>query len=91
VQYISAPQWPWERLREEFPGEYEKPIEPAPNGDEWFHVRIVIKDELIKVYVNEAEVPSLEVTRLNNQRGGSVGLWCYGYGVIANLEIGPAE
>lgn len=91
VQYISAPQWPWERLREEFPGEYEKAIEPAPDGDEWFHARIVIEDGQIRVYVNGAKEPSLEVARLNERRQGSVGLWCYGYGLIANLEITAAE
>ena len=41
VQYISHPDWPWNRLRDEHPGQYEKGIEPAPNGDEWFHARIV--------------------------------------------------
>ena len=33
VQYISSPQWPWEKLRAEKTGQYEKPIEPAPDGD----------------------------------------------------------
>jgi hypothetical protein len=91
VQYISMPQWPWERLREEFTGDYEKAIDPAPDGDEWFHARIVIEDGQIRVYVNGADEPSLEVTRLNERRQGSVGLWCSGYGQIANLEISPAE
>ena len=91
VQYISSPLWPWQRLREEFPGKYEKPIEPAPDGDEWFHARIVVKDGQIKVFVNGADEPSLAVASLNDKGIGSVGLWCYGYGVIANLEITPSK
>jgi len=33
VQYVSEPQWPWQRLRQEKPGQFEKPIESAPDGE----------------------------------------------------------
>lgn len=91
VQYISSPEWPWSRLREENPGEYEKAIEPAPDGDTWFHVKIVIEGRQIKVIVNNSNAAALQVTELSDRSGGSVGLWCYGYGVIANLKITPAR
>lgn len=91
VQYISSPEWPWSRLREENPGEYEKAIEPAPDGDMWFHVKIVIEGRQIKVFVNNSNAAALQVTELSDRSGGSVGLWCYGYGVIANLKITPAR
>src|SRR5262245_48326627 len=42
VQYISHPQWPWQKLRAEKIGQYEKPIVPPPDGDGWFHAKIVI-------------------------------------------------
>ena len=87
VQYISHPDWTWSRLRKEHKGEFEKPIEPAPDGDEWFHARIVIQKPDIKVYVNGASEPSLTVKELSDRKDGSVGLWCNVFGIIANLKI----
>lgn len=87
VQYISHPDWTWKRLRDENPGEYEKGIEPAPNGDEWFHAKIVVQKPEVKVYVNSANEPSLVVNELSNRIEGSVGLWCNEFGMIANLKI----
>lgn len=89
VQYMSEPQWPWHKLREGKPGQFEKPIEPAPDGDAWFHARIVVEKRQVKVFVNGASEPSLAVDELSDRPGGSVGLWCNGYGVIANLKIMP--
>ncbi len=87
VQYISNPEWTWKRLRDERTGEYEKGIEPAPDGDEWFHAKIEIQKPKIKVYVNGAETPSLVVNELSDRKGGSVGIWCNGFGIVANLKI----
>jgi len=91
VQYVSEPEWPWQRLRKEKTGQYEKPITPAPDGDQWFHARIVIAKPTVTVYVNGANQASLEVKELADRKGGSVGLWCNGYGLIANLKIAPAK
>jgi len=87
VQYVSEPQWPWQKLRQEKPGQFEKPIEPAPDGDAWFHAKVVVEKRQVKVFVNGATKPSLMVNELSDRPGGSVGLWCNGYGVIANLKI----
>jgi hypothetical protein len=87
VQYTSHPEWTWDRLRNDHNGEYEKGIEPAPNGDDWFHAKIVIQNPEIKVYVNNANDPSLVVKELSDRKDGSVGLWCNGFGIIANLKI----
>jgi len=91
VQYVSSPEWSWERLRAEKTGQYEKPLEPAPDGDLWFHTRIVLEGRQVSVFVNNAAEPALQVTELNERSGGSVGIWCYGYGVIANLQVIPAR
>ncbi|HME42355.1 MAG TPA: hypothetical protein VKF36_04650 [Syntrophorhabdales bacterium] len=91
VQYICEPQWPWQKLRKEKTGQFEKPIEPAPDGDAWFHTKVVIEKRQVKVFVNGATEPSLVVNELSDRTGGSVGLWWNGYGVIANLEIMPAR
>jgi hypothetical protein len=87
VQYISQPDWTWQRLRSEYTGKYENNIEPAPDGDAWFHARIVVQKPEVKVYVNNANEPSLIVNELSDRKDGSVGLWCNGFGVIANLKI----
>lgn len=31
VQYVSHPAHPWQKLRSEHPGVYEKPVQPAPD------------------------------------------------------------
>jgi hypothetical protein len=87
VQYISQPDWTWQHLRGERTGEYEKSIEPAPDGDSWFHAKIVVQKPEVKVYINGANEPSLIVNELSDRKDGSVGLWCNGFGVIANLRI----
>lgn len=89
VQYSSLPNWPWPRLRAERTGQFEKPIKPAPDGDAWFHAKIVIKKPKVTVFVNGADKPSLEVNELTSRIGGSVGLWCNTFGSIANLKITP--
>ena len=51
VQYISHPEHHWFDLRKDRPGQYEQPILPAPDGDAWFHARIVIEWPKVSVYV----------------------------------------
>jgi len=89
VQYVSHPGWPWERLRSEHPGEYEKPLVPAPDGDEWFHARIVVARPKVSVFVNGATQPSLVVNELSDRTHGSVGLWVGegSGGNFANLRV----
>jgi len=91
VQYVSEPEWPWQRLRKEKTGQYEKPVTPAPDGDAWFHARIVVAKPKISAFVNGATEPSLVVNEVTDRTGGSIGLWCNGYGLIANLKIAPAR
>ncbi len=88
VQYISEPDFPWDRLREEKNGMYEKGIDPPPSATEWFHARIVVDDSTINVYVNNATIPSLTVTKLNTRKDGLIGLWSEGVnGEFANMVI----
>jgi hypothetical protein len=89
VQYVSQPAWPWENLRSEHPGEYEKAIVPAPDGDEWFHARIVVARPKVSVFVNGATQPSIVVNELSDRTHGSLGLWV-GEGAggnFANLRV----
>jgi hypothetical protein len=93
VQYISHPKFRWEVLRKDKPGQYEKPIVPAPDGDAWFHVRIVIEKPKVRVYVNDGKEPSLVVEELSDRKDGGVGLSVGpgDGGYFANLKITPAR
>ncbi len=75
VQYVSMPQFPWEKLRADSPGKYEAAVTPVPDPDGWFHARIVVENRKVSVFVDEAKTPSLEVAELTDRRGGLLGLW----------------
>jgi hypothetical protein len=64
VQYIAWPEHTWEELRKDKPGQFEKPIDPAPNPDGWFHAKIEVRDAQVLVFVNQAKQPCLTVNRL---------------------------
>ncbi|HZP59007.1 MAG TPA: hypothetical protein VFB27_01695 [Opitutaceae bacterium] len=90
VQYVSHPAYGWKKLRTEHPGEYEKPIVPAPDPDGWFHARIVVAWPKVSVFVDGARDPSLVVDQLNDHRRGWIGLWVdIAGGDFANLKITP--
>ena len=89
VQYISHPAFPWQKLRSEHPGQYEAPVIPEPDGDQWFHVRIVVERPKISVFVNDARTPALVVNELSDRARGSLGLWVGdgSAGIFANLHV----
>ena len=93
VQYVSFPAYDWQVLRATRPGVYEQPIVPPPDGDAWFHARIVVEKPKVRVYVGDANEPSLVVDELTGRTGGGVGLWVgpgQG-GYLANLKITPSR
>jgi hypothetical protein len=92
VQYVSHPLWDWQKLRTERTGQYEKAVVPEPDGDEWFHVRIVVDRPKVSVFVNGATTPSLVVNELSDRAQGSLGLWVGqgSGGHFANLKVTPA-
>jgi hypothetical protein len=88
VQYVSHPDFPWHKLREEKNGIYEKAVNPAPAATDWFHAKIEVGEKEIKVYVNNNSTPSLTVEKLNARKDGRIGLWNEGLpGDFANLVI----
>lgn len=83
AQYISAPGYPWEKLRRESPGKYESYVDLVPG--QWTHVRIVVKGRTARLYVNHAGQPTLIVSDLKQPaRAGSIALWV-GPGTIAHF------
>jgi len=91
VQYIALPAHTWEQLRTDHPGQYEKPVAPAPDPDAWFHVRVVVASPKVSVFVDGAAEPSLVIDQLSDRRRGWVALWTdVNGGDFANLRITPA-
>lgn len=89
VQYISFPEFPWHRLRKEFPEKYETYADLAPG--EWTRVRIEVKGDRARLFVNGAEQPTLLINDLKRGTGGggAIGLWI-GPGTVAhfaNLKV----
>jgi len=93
VQYISAPDYPWEKLRADYPGKYEKKVNPVPDPDGWFHVKLTVEDKKVRVYVNDSAKPSLEIEKLNNRSTGQIGFWVgnNSAGSFANLVLTPSK
>ncbi len=75
VQYVRVPGSDWDVLRERFPGKYESTVQPVPDPNDWFHVRIEVAYPMIKVFVEHSLTPSLVVNQLDKQKTGKLGLW----------------
>ncbi|HSE15590.1 MAG TPA: hypothetical protein VLB46_00970 [Pyrinomonadaceae bacterium] len=74
VQYISVPGFPWHFLRKEFPEKYESYVDLV--AGEWTKVRIEVRGEQARLFVNGVAQPTLLVNDLKQGLGkGSVALW----------------
>ena len=84
VQYISFPDFPWQRLRKEFPEKYESYVDLVPG--EWTKVKIEVRGEQARLCVRGAAQPTLLVNdlKLGGAKGG-VGLWV-GPGTVAHFS-----
>ena len=89
VQYVSHPDYTWSVLREKYNGKYENTVTPAPNGNDWFHAKIVVQFPKVTVYVNSNSEPSLVIDILNDRKTGKIGLLVGNTsdGDFANLQI----
>lgn len=92
VQYISHPTYTWDKLRAEQPGKYEQAVNPVPDPNAWFHVRVVVASPKVSVFVGDAKEPSLVVSQLSDRKKGLVGLWVGNNsgGDFANFKIVPS-
>ncbi|MBL8770741.1 MAG: hypothetical protein JNK30_05115 [Phenylobacterium sp.] len=84
AQYISAPDWPWERTRRETPSRYEAYVDLEPGR--WTRMRIVVDGARARLFVDGASQPTLIVNDLKGgaERTGGVALWI-GPGTIAHF------
>lgn len=90
IQYISHPEYSWERLRSETPGQYESYADMAPG--EWIRCRIVVSGTKAELFLGEAKQPNLVVNDLKHgDLPGGVALWI-GPGTVlhfSSLQITP--
>jgi hypothetical protein len=75
VQYVSHPEFTWQKLRAERPGQFEQTVRPVPDPNGWFHVRIVIASTKVSVYVDSSPEPCLAVDKLGGRQEGMIGLF----------------
>lgn len=75
IQYFSFPDFRFERLRNEAPGEYESYADMGLN--EWIKLKIVVLDNQAKLFINDNVQPSLIVNDLKHgaNSSGAIGLW----------------
>lgn len=75
VQYISYPEFPWYKLREEAPKKYETYVDLEPG--KWTKIKIEVHDNTAKLFVHDATQPTLIVSDLKHGSNmkGSIGLW----------------
>ena len=74
AQYVSQPEFPWNRLRQESPGVYESYVDIDPEA--WTKIKIVVSDTKAQLYVNGAERPCLIVNDLKlGASRGQIALW----------------
>jgi hypothetical protein len=83
LQYVSEPEYPWERLRQEALGQYESYADLQPG--EWTQVRIEVRGVKARLYVNGASQPALIVNDLKHgDASGPIALWV-GPGAIGHF------
>ena len=83
TQYISYPDFPWFRLRKEFPEKYESYVDLVPG--EWTKVKIEVRADKARLYVNDSAQPVLVVNDLKQgQSQGQIALWV-GAGTVAHF------
>lgn len=75
IQYVSLPDFTWQVLRAKSPGKYEHSIEPAPDPNSWVHIKVVVQNSTVSVYINGSEQPSLVVEKVTKTNSGNIGFY----------------
>ncbi len=83
TQYISFPEFPWQRLRKDFTEKYESYADLVPG--EWTKLKIEVRGDKARLYVHGAAQPVLVVNDLKlGQSQGQIALWV-GPGTVAHF------
>jgi hypothetical protein len=90
TQYVSHPEFPWYRMRDESPGVYESYVDLQPGV--WTKMKIEVSGKQAKLYVHNSEQPCLIVNDLKHETiKGSIALWLHSSTVahFRNLIVTP--
>ena len=83
VQYISYPDFPWQKLRKEETEKYESYVDLVPG--EWTKVKITVEGSKARLYVHGNEQPTLILNDLKKgDSRGALALWI-GPGTVAHF------
>ena len=93
VQYISLPKFDFQNLRDQFPEEFENPVDASIVPTDWVKLRVVVEGGRVQIHAGSAKDLTLEVRKLGRLDGGHVGLWVGNVsgGDFANLVVTPAK
>lgn len=93
VQYITLPQFDYDRLRNDSPEEFENPVDTALVPTDWVKLRVVVQGGSVQIHVGPGAEATLAVRKLGQLYGGQVGLWVGNDsgGDFANLVITPTK
>jgi hypothetical protein len=93
VQYLMLPDYDWPRLRNEFPEEFENPVDASVSPTDWVPLRIVVKGQTVQVFVGPSTTPALEARKLGQLDRGMIGLWTGNNsdGDFSNLRVTPTK
>ena len=76
TQYIAHPEFPWYRMRKEFPELYESYADLVP-GD-WTKLKIEVAGTTAKLYLHDNDQPCLIVNDLKHEeKAGKIALWLH--------------
>ncbi len=75
IQYFAYPDYKFDWLRKEAPEQYESYTDMSLN--EWIKMRIEVKGQQAKLFINDHKLPSLIVNDLKHgdNASGTIGLW----------------
>ena len=92
TQYISFPDYPWQRLRAESPAKYESYVDLEPGV--WTKLRIEVRGTNASLFVNGAAQPALVVHDLKlGVTRGRIALWSFAEtdAYFSNLRVGVSQ
>ena len=86
---MAVPDYDWPRLRQQFPEEFENPVDASVSPTDWVPLRVVVKGKTIQIFVGAATSPALEARKLGTLERGMIGLWVgtNSDGDFANLRV----
>jgi hypothetical protein len=93
VQYMSLPKFDFQDLRDEFPEEFENPVDASIVPTGWVRLRVVVEGSKVQIQVGPANEVTLGVRKLGQFDAGQIGLWVGNNsgGDFANLVITPTR